>query len=110
MKIYLFAYGKLQPGYSPPSTMEYHEKDAVYGDLYDYKRDPLIINVGKEYTDKIAGTVMLIDRRELRYLDEEETGFKRIRTKTASGKTAYIYEWDGNVPDGAKHIKKWPVE
>jgi gamma-glutamylcyclotransferase (GGCT)/AIG2-like uncharacterized protein YtfP len=111
-KVYLFSYGRLQPAYSPPATMTAHEPDTIRAKLFDREphHDPLITGLNSDTSDVIKGTLLTIDNQEFRWLDEEETGYKRVKTTTGSGKEAYVYVWAGDLPATAKRIRKWPME
>ncbi len=110
MKVLLFTYGRLQPDYNPPESMSKSEYDSVYADLYDNKRDPLIVNLNGPQSSTVKGHTLTIDDYEFKTLDPIEKGYKRIMTTTNSGKNAYIYVWDGPLPADAKRIFKWPVQ
>lgn len=106
MNIYLFAYGKLQPGYSPPDSLKASAPDAIRGDLWVLRGDPLVLNVGSGGV--VHGTLMEIEESELHSLDKEEVGYSRVPVITSRGKAAYAYQWAGAMPKDAKQIDSWP--
>lgn len=106
----LFAYGLLQPEYSPPKTTVDHWPDQIHGDLYDLGDYPGVINIGQSL-NLVQGYVLEICTSELAFLDEFEDvdsgEYRRILVKTIGGRSCWVYEYLFELPKAAKPIAAW---
>lgn len=109
-KCLLFAYGLLQPAYSPPRSLSQSTPDRVRGVMYDLGAFPVAVQVGAE-VGWIAGQTLEIDADELPILDEFEDvdggDFARRLVQTEQGLTAWIYEYQREVPKTLAAIETW---
>ncbi|MAT15350.1 MAG: gamma-glutamylcyclotransferase [Planctomyces sp.] len=109
----LFVYGQLQPGIRFPRGAELIGPDRVHGELYDLGKYPAAVTVGRT-TSSFAGYLISIPTTLLVELDEyecvEDGLYRRIEVETASGATAWIYEYLPTLPPHAiGPIESWPV-
>jgi gamma-glutamylcyclotransferase (GGCT)/AIG2-like uncharacterized protein YtfP len=108
---YLFAYGKLKPGYSPPKTMEDPKIDEVQGRMFVRKdhetQDPALVHPNDPTAPLVQGILMKVSPGELYDIDKEETGYSREQVLTRSGKKVWTYIWRGHVPSNAELITHW---
>jgi gamma-glutamylcyclotransferase (GGCT)/AIG2-like uncharacterized protein YtfP len=109
----LFVYGQLQPSLRAPRSMIRHWPDQMRGRLYDLRKYPAAVEVGKA-DGWIQGYVIELAESELIDLDEFEavgTGlYRRIRAVTRSGAEVWIYEFARPLPDDAiGPIDRWPL-
>lgn len=107
---FLFAYGRLKSGYSPPRTMKAPKKDFVRGIMFDRPghEDPALIRAGEDDLPWNEGQLMRVSKDELYDLDATETGYTRKIVPTQSGQSAWVYEWNGEKPKGASVFHRWP--
>lgn len=109
-KCLLFAYGLLQPGYSPPRSMSQSWPDRIRGQMYDLGAYPAAVQITHAST-WIEGHTVEIDVDELPMLDEfEDVGggeFSRRLVETEQGHTAWVYEYQRPVPAVLAPITKW---
>ncbi len=109
-KCLLFAYGKLQPGASPPRTASNFWRDQLRAELYDLGPYPAATRIGTA-DDVIEGFVIEFDTDELTDLDDfEDTDsgeFVRRTATTEQGFEVYVYEYGRIVPAGSARIASW---
>ncbi|MGL4463722.1 MAG: gamma-glutamylcyclotransferase family protein [Planctomycetia bacterium] len=107
----LFVYGLLQSGKRPPATTSAAVADAVRGDLYDLGPYPTAVRVGDPAADWIEGETLTIDDAELPALDEFEDVagglYRRLRTTTRNGLTAWVYEYLPLIPPDLQPQRRW---
>lgn len=109
-KCLLFAYGTLQPGFSPPKSMSNAWTDRVHGVLYDLGDYPAAVLIDKSM-HWIEGQTIEIDADELPALDafEDVEGgeFLRKLVETEQGFVAWVYEYQKAVSDELVPVTKW---
>lgn len=95
---YLFSYGTLQDGRVQEAVFKRKLKgwpDALPGfelsESKAYGSYPVVVRYG-DSSQRISGTVYLIEPRELKYADDYEgLEYKRILVDLISGKKAWLY-------------------
>jgi gamma-glutamylcyclotransferase (GGCT)/AIG2-like uncharacterized protein YtfP len=109
-KCLLFAYGTLQPGFSPPKSVSAAWPDRVKGELYDLGEYPVAVKI-EDGTEWIEGHTLELDADELPTLDEYEDveggEFARRLTETEAGHVVWVYEYVREVPEGLEAMRRW---
>jgi hypothetical protein len=104
----LFVYALLKRGYYEPKTLKPAYKAKIHADLYDLAgKDAAVKNVGN--TLAVAdGDVLTMPMDELLKIDKEEAPqFQRVKTKTLSGESVWVYKYLPEVPKGDKEVVDW---
>jgi len=94
----VFVYGTLFDGTG--------QQDAIHADLMDLGSVPGAVAVGSS-PNLVFGEVRIVDRQTLESWDMREGHpmvYRRIRTQTVSGRSVYVYEFQGPLNDSMPRI------
>ena len=108
----LFVYGTLQPKFGLIRASSEVWSDSIYGDLYDLGDYPGAVNIGRSST-LIKGQILEVSAEELLKIDcyegVYEGLYRRLKTRSESGATVWVYEFAMNIPESARTIDQWPM-